>query len=529
MKQNVYHKEKKRGDAGYDPTQKYRLIWDTMTHNMNRIIKVGGLDCTGDETSWPNSSYADVHSTLKGKKTDRGGQHVLLLDARRRYIYAWTPRHSFFPKNKDFTATGQAEVIRLLDQIAPLIVGAPQEEGDTRRQIFTEPVHLTMDNYFSGDNVMNYLGERGYKATMTCRRDRLPEGIPKDAFHYLKGIKVDHRTRVARFEQPIVAVKHVNQKEGSEKKNYTRTHVSFQSTGGTNISSVNALSENVLYVRERKKGRGEQQRKWGIEMCNARELYLKNYSAVDKMDQALINWRVTYRSWRWWHAPMRHGKAIAMSMAYQLYLQCAEGGVDQDWKVPPVSGPLFKKKMSFQMVNYRARNMHYPGDEKMRGATQTGKKYRGTGNAGMTMATTQESNGMKRAHYDTYVDEKMPRDRHKKPRLCSGNMTLLTEHIRSMENKHKGKCKYCGKFTYMMCTLCGVHVCWKEGSTATNLTCVLQYHDDEYYGIGMEDRNTLFGVPARAYKRPSEREIRENRKYMRELRLKYEAAVDNIN
>ena len=139
----------------------------------------------------------------------------------------------------------------------------------------------------------------------------------------------------------------------------------FQSTGGTNISSVNALSENVLYVRERKKGRGEQQRKWGIEMCNARELYLKNYSAVDKIDQALINWRVTYRSWRWWHAPMRHGKAIAMSMAYQLYLQCAEGGVDPDWKVPPLSGRLFKKKMSYQMVNYRARNTHHPGDKKM--------------------------------------------------------------------------------------------------------------------------------------------------------------------
>ena len=149
------------------------------------------------------------------------------------------------------------------------MVGAPQEEGDTWRQIFNEPVHITMDNYFSGDNVMNYLGERGYKATMTCRRDRLPEGIPKDAFHYLKGIKVDHRTRVARFEQPIVVVKHVEQEEGSEKKNYTLTHVSFQSTGGTNISSVNALSENVLYVRERKKGRGKQQRKWGIEMCNA--------------------------------------------------------------------------------------------------------------------------------------------------------------------------------------------------------------------------------------------------------------------
>jgi hypothetical protein len=45
----------------------------------------------------------------------------------------------------------------------------------------------------------------------------------------------------------------------------------------------------------------------------------------------------------------------------------------------------------------------------------------------------------------------------------------------------------------------------------------------------MEDHNTLFGVSAKAYKIPSEREIRENRKHMKELRLKYEAAMDNIN
>jgi hypothetical protein len=106
-----------------------------------------------NETSWSNSSYANVHSNLKGKKTDRGGQHVMLLDVRRQYIYAWTPRHSFSPKNKDFTATGQAEVIRLIEQMGPLMVDAPQEEGDTR-QIFNEPVYITMDNYFSGDNVM---------------------------------------------------------------------------------------------------------------------------------------------------------------------------------------------------------------------------------------------------------------------------------------------------------------------------------------------------------------------------------------
>jgi hypothetical protein len=88
------------------------------------------------------------------------------------------PRHSFF-KDKDFTAAGQAEVIRLIEQMGPLMVGQPQDEGDTRRQMFNRPDHIPMDNYFRGGNVMKYLGERGYKATMTCRRDRLPEGVPK--------------------------------------------------------------------------------------------------------------------------------------------------------------------------------------------------------------------------------------------------------------------------------------------------------------------------------------------------------------
>jgi hypothetical protein len=118
-------------------------------------------------------------------------------------------------------------------------------------------------------------------------------------------------------------------------------HVSFHSTRGTNISTVNALSLVDLYVHKRNKGRGQQKRTWGIEMNDARETYLKNYSAVDKIDQILLGWDLTYRSWRWWHAPARHVKAIAMSMAYSLYLQCSEDTVDPEWKVTPVSGLRF--------------------------------------------------------------------------------------------------------------------------------------------------------------------------------------------
>jgi hypothetical protein len=50
LKQNEFWTEKKRGDEGYDPTQKYRLVLDVMTFNMNQIIEKGGLDVTMDET-----------------------------------------------------------------------------------------------------------------------------------------------------------------------------------------------------------------------------------------------------------------------------------------------------------------------------------------------------------------------------------------------------------------------------------------------------------------------------------------------
>ena len=174
LKQNEYFTEKKRGDKGYDPMQKYRLVWDVMTHNMNQLIERGGLDLTMDKTTWPNSSYADVHGRLNGKKTDKGGQHVLLLDSQRRYLYAWTPHHKFFEIKPPFTAMGPAEVVHLMDIIKPLIKGAPKEPDDKRRQIFEEHVHVAMDNFFSGDKVLRFLGEGGWKATMTCRHDWLP-------------------------------------------------------------------------------------------------------------------------------------------------------------------------------------------------------------------------------------------------------------------------------------------------------------------------------------------------------------------
>jgi hypothetical protein len=60
-----------------------------------------------------------------------------------------------------------------------------------------------------------------------------------------------------------------------------------------------------------------------------------------------------------------------------MYLQCAEGSVDFDWKVVAVSGPRFQQKMSLQMVQYRSSNLQYPGDAQMQKATQINRKKQG--------------------------------------------------------------------------------------------------------------------------------------------------------
>ncbi len=109
-----------------------------------------------------------------------------------------------------------------------------------------------MVNHFSGDDVLRYLGEGGWKGTMTCRCDHLPKSVPRKYFNFIKAAPVNSRSKVAQFEQPIIAVKHVKHQDSdrvTDQKDYILYHVSFQSTGGTNISMVNALSLVDLYVR----------------------------------------------------------------------------------------------------------------------------------------------------------------------------------------------------------------------------------------------------------------------------------------
>ena len=92
-----------------------------------------------------------------------------------------------------------------------------------------------------------------------------------------------------RYENPVVAIQQCQAMDG--KKAYTKTFVSFQSTGGTNIIGVNNLPSVKLYVGQKERGRKKDgsKRVYGIKQNEARETYLGHYYGLDNADHMIKN------------------------------------------------------------------------------------------------------------------------------------------------------------------------------------------------------------------------------------------------
>ena len=205
-----------------------------------------------------------------------------------------------------------------MDQIKDLVLEIGQREPLGNR-IFMEKPHTTWDNYFSGDNIFDWIGQNGFGCMMTCRRDSLPKQLPSHNLHKQK-TDVNCRSRVARFNHPIVIHKATM---GGAGKIFDRVHVSFQSTSSCNIATVNALNECRAYVKRKERGIGPNKRHWGIEMNNTRAFYLSTYHKLDVLDHLIANCRLYYRSWKYWYSPMLHGLAMAVVVAYDCYAEVA--------------------------------------------------------------------------------------------------------------------------------------------------------------------------------------------------------------
>ena len=82
-----------------------------------------------------------------------------------------------------------------------------------------------------------------------------------------------------------------------------------------------------------KRGTRKSKQLWGIEMNSAHNIYLQNYCHIDCMDHMIKNARLFYRLWKYWHLPMIHGKAVAVVVVYDMYLEVSEGKNNNDWKL----------------------------------------------------------------------------------------------------------------------------------------------------------------------------------------------------
>jgi hypothetical protein len=107
-------------------------------------------------------------------------------------------------------------------------------------------------------------------------------------------------------------------------------------------------------------------------MNHARRVYLSAYNGIDVLDHLIKNARLYYRTWKYWHAPKNHALviAIAITCAYDIYLECAEGNLKAEWKIEkPISSWEFQCKLGKQALTYLPRKCLYPGDANLRSST----------------------------------------------------------------------------------------------------------------------------------------------------------------
>lgn len=383
IKLNNNYESKQQDHPDYDPTSKYDYIFKVLVYNMANVTEKADDDLCIDETTWAYAGYGGpAVARIKGKPgINKGGQTEMTYDVNWHYPRGYIHRHSLVKKDPRFTTQGPNEVFLLCEQVKSIlnIEGSDDHYNtDGSWKIFDRLPHITADNHFSGDAIAKYMGEEGFGYTCTTRRDRLPSAIDKKYLNALKQMDTSsNHLKVACYENPIVAVKRVESLEST--KAYTHCLVSFQSTGTTNITCINALPSCKLYVTTKEQGQGKNKHKWGIENNEGRELYLSTYWAVDAVDKLIKFANIFYLSWKYWHSPMRHAIAAGIVAAFGMYEECCDDGFDQEWAVLPeerMDYCGFHLNLSSQMLQYNPSNRKYKHDASMRKATQTKQKSR---------------------------------------------------------------------------------------------------------------------------------------------------------
>ena len=298
------------------------------------------------------------------------------------------------------------------------------------------------------------------------------------------------------------------------KSGYERVHVSFQLTSSCNIATVNSLNCCKNFHQKKERGRGENKRAWVIEMNESRALYLGTYFKIDTIDHLIKNASMFYRTWKYWHAPMLHGKSLAVVVAYDMYCEVAEGNLEAAWKVAkPMDFWSFREMLSMQMLDYDPTSRLYPGDENMRKATAQNKRQR-------ALSSSKGNNGSQTA--SVTLEQLEGADQ----RLC-GDLSKLQCHLDSVVYGKNGKdCDVCGIPCYTSCGICKTPVhCFPQKGPQLAKDCFLDAHSEHCYGLCRSDALTLFRKRRKDWNPPTKAAKRRNATHIKSLKDNHDDAT----
>lgn len=190
------------------------------------------------------------------------------------------------------------------------------------------------------------------------------------------------------------------------------------------------------------------------------------------------------RSWKYWHSPMTHAKAMAITIAYDIYLEVCEGQLHAECKVEkPVTFFRFREKLAKQMLHYSPKHRKYFGDANFRCSTQQPIRRR-TPSPGPRRSILQSSSSDDASALCSVATRDQVEAA--SDRLC-GDLNSLEQHEAAMEQlKYYRACVICGKSAYWKCTKCPnqpvLHRHPPKGSD-DNISCHVKYHNTLRYGI----------------------------------------------
>lgn len=229
---------------------------------------------------------------------------------------------------------------------------------------------------------------------------------------------------------------------------------------------------------------------------------------------------VKHSSWKYWHAAMLHGKALAIVVAYDVYKECCEGTLDPSWKAVPVDFHIFRERLAKQMLTYCPSNLKYKGDETFRVSTQIPKaRRRKRSSAGVSSASSSTHPSVCSTYITSSgINREILDDA--KGRVC-GFLDDLLEHeracIRIPGRKHL-MCQCCGKQAYFRCMLCPgqppIHMSIPDGRTNS---CFVHYHNAASLGVWRGDWKLKQQSKRRDWVYPTESSLRESSRQMERL------------